>query len=219
MAITYTQLVASLQTYLETDETSFVAAIPRFVSLAEDRILRDVQLPRYRKHSTTTMTSGARYLATPTDYLSPYSLAIIDTGTGAYTWLVNKDPEFIREAYPDPTSTGEPKFYATYDNDTLLVGPNLDANYTMELAFYHRPESITTAETSWLGDFAESVLLNASLVEADLYQKGETFQEGGQAVSKYEERYQTGIMRLKNQAEGMARTDAYREPQTSMEVT
>ena len=174
----YTQLTAALQDYLETQETSFVSNIPNFVRQAEERIYRSVQIPELRKNVTAATTSGNQYLARPSDFLSVFSLAVVD-GSGNYSYLYDKDVNFIREAYPGPSTQGLPKYYAQFDGDQVgtegnfILGPTPNSNYTVELHYYYDPPSIVDTETSWLGTNAEAALLYGSLVEAYTYLKGE----------------------------------------------
>jgi len=175
----YTQLTAALQDYLETQETSFVSNIPTFVRQAEERIYRSVQIPELRKNATAATTSGNQYLARPSDFLSVFSLAVVDD-SGNYSYLYDKDVNFIREAYPGPATQGLPKYYAQFDGDqtgvsegSFILGPTPDSNYTVELHYYYDPPSIVDTGTSWLGTNAEAALLYGSLVEAYTYLKGE----------------------------------------------
>lgn len=175
----YTQLTAALQDYLETSETSFVSNIPTFVRQAEERIYRSVQIPELRKNATAATTAGNQYLARPSDFLSVFSLAVVD-GSGNYSYLYDKDVNFIREAYPSSSTSGLPKYYAQFDGDqtgvtegNFILGPTPNAVYTVELHYYYDPPSIVTTGTSWLGTNAETALLYGSLVEAYTYLKGD----------------------------------------------
>ena len=161
MAWTYAALNQAIQDYLETDETTFVANISIFTQQAEDRILKDIQLPEFRKNVTGSLSGSDQYLAMPTDYLSPYSLALDNTG---YEFLLFKDVNFIREAYPLNSAEGTPKYYAAFDGDFFIVGPTPDQGYAVELHYFYKPETIVTASTSWLGDNAESALLYGCLI-------------------------------------------------------
>ena len=180
MSLNYTQLVQAVQDYLETTETTFVAQIPTFVRQAEERILRAVMIPELRKNSTTTLASGSVYLARPSDMLSVFSLAVIDS-SGNYSFLLNKDVNFLREAYPNPSTTGAPRFYAQFDGDysaggntgNFIIAPAPDAEYQAELHYYFDPPSIVDTGTSWLGDNAETALLYGTLVEAYRFLKGD----------------------------------------------
>jgi hypothetical protein len=174
----YTQLTQALQDYLETSETSFVSNIPTFVKQAEERIYRSVQIPELRKNATAATTSGNQYLARPSDFLSVFSLAVVD-GSGNYSYLYDKDVNFIREAYPSASTSGLPKYYAQFDGDqagtegNFILGPTPNAVYTVELHYYYDPPSIVDTGTSWLGTNAETALLYGSLVEAYTYLKGD----------------------------------------------
>ena len=216
----YTQLSAAIQDYTQNYETEFVDNIPTFVEQAEQRIYNNVQLPALRKNVTGNCTSGNKYLACPDDYLASYSLAIID-GDGNYEYLLNKDVNFIRQAYPNPSDTGLPAYYAIFgsrianpDELAFILGPTPDSNYSAELHYYYYPESIVTAETSWLGDNFDSVLLYGSLVEAYTFMKGEQ-----DLVTLYNQKYVEALALLKRLGDGMDRQDAYRSGQYRQQVT
>ena len=173
----YAELSQAIQDYTETTESIFVDNIPTFVQQAEERIYNSVQIPALRRNVTGNTTASNKYLACPDDFLSVYSMAAID-GTGRYEYLLNKDVNFIRQAYPNPTSTGIPRYYALFgprsSNSTelaFILGPTPDTQYTIELHYFYYPESIVTAGTSWLGDNYSPVLLYGALREAYLFQK------------------------------------------------
>jgi hypothetical protein len=203
----YTQLVAALQDYTEDYDTVFVNNIPTFVQNAEERIYNTVQLPALRKNSTSSFNSGNKYLPTPDDYLSVFSFAVVDS-LGNYQYLLDKDVNFIREAYPSPTDTGLPKYYALWDQDTFIFGPTPSQSFTVELHYFYYPESIVTAGTSWLGDNFESALFYGSLVEAATFMK-----EEADVVKLYIERYNEALALLKQLGDGKNRQDAYRSGQ------
>lgn len=209
----YAQLVQLIQDYCENTEQSFVDNIPNFVQVAEERIYNTVQLPAIRKNVTGTMTTGNKYLSLPTDWLATFSMAVIDPVTNEQTFLLDKDVNFIREAYPSPTSTGQPVYYAIFDDDTAIIGPTPDKNYGVELHYYYYPESIVTAGTSWLGDNFETVLLYGCLREAYLYMKGES-----DIVTFYENKYLESLNLLKQLGDGKNRRDAYRNGQLRVPV-
>ena len=216
----YTQLSAAIQAYTENTEDNFVAEIPVFVKQAEQRIYNSVQFPSLRKNMTGTVSSTTPYLSAPNDYLATYSLAVIDAD-GNYEYLLNKDVNFIRQAYPSASDTGLPKYYALFGAQTnapnelsFILGPKPDANYTVELHFYYYPESIVTADETWLGDNFDSVLLYGSLVEAYTYMKGETDMMG-----LYNQKYQEALALAKRLGDGMERQDAYRSGQYRQAVT
>lgn len=191
----YTTLVSAIQDYTENTETSFVAMIPTFVRQAEERILRTVRIAEMRKEATGSLTATSAALTAPADYLAPYSLGITVTGTGI-VYLIHKDASFIREAYPDSASYGVPVFYADHLPTKFLIGPTPDLGYAYTLTYYYDPESIVDAGggTSWLGNNASSVLLNAALKEAYIYMKGEA-----DVLDMYERQYREaleGLMRL-----------------------
>jgi hypothetical protein len=220
----YAQLTLAITDYTENYETSFVANIPVFVKQAEQRIYNSVQFPSIRKNMTGNIQSGNKYLRAPDDYLATYSLAVIDAD-GNYEYLLNKDVNFIRQAYPNPTTdVGEPKYYglfgpavtgSTITNElTFILGPTPNAAYTVELHFYYYPESIVTAGTTWLGDNFDSVLLYASLVEAYTYMKGEA-----DMMALYNQKFMEALALAKRLGDGMERQDAYRSGQFRQKVT
>ena len=209
----YSQLSTLIQDYCESTEQSFVSNIPTFVQLAEERIYNSVQLPAIRKNVTGTMTQGFQYFSLPSDWLSTFSLAVIDPVTTDYEYLLNKDVNFIRASYPPPGSTGKPKYYAIWNNNSMILGPTPDANYTAELHYYY-PASIVTNSTSWLGDNFETVLLYGSLREAYTYLKGEQ-----DMMQYYDQKYQESLGLLKRLGDGLDRQDAYRSGQVRVPVT
>ena len=220
--MTYVELVAEIQNYTQNYETSFVDTIPTFVTQAEERIYNTVQIPPLRKNVTGGVTGGNKYLSCPADYLSTFSLAVIDAD-GNYEYLLNKDVNFIRAAYPNPTDEGIPKYYAlfgptvissvTTDELSFILGPTPDENYDVELHYYYYPQSITTAGTSWLGDNYSPVLLYGSLMEAYTYMKGEA-----DVMQFYKAKYDDAVMQLNRLGTGLERNDAYRVGQASIRV-
>ena len=216
----YTQLSANIQAYTENTESNFVAEIPVFVQQAEQRIYNNVQFPSIRKNVTGTTSANNKYLGCPNDFLAVYSMAVIDA-TGNYEYLLNKDVNFIRQAYPQPTDTAIPKYYALFGSQTndanelsFILGPTPDAIYPVELHYYYYPQSIVTASTSWLGDNFDSVLLYGSLVEAYTYMKGEQ-----DMMALYNGKYQEALALAKRLGDGMERQDAYRSGQYRQAVT
>ncbi len=210
----YSQLSTLIQDYCESTETSFVANIPTFVQLAEERIYNSVQIPAIRKNVTGTMTINFQYFSLPSDWLSTFSLAVIDPTTGEYEYLLNKDVNFIRASYPPPNSYGKPQYYAIWNNSSMILGPTPDLAYTAELHYYYYPPSIVTSSTSWLGDNFETVLLYGSLREAYTYLKGEADMMG-----YYDQKYQEAVAQLKRLGDGLDRQDAYRSGQVRVPVT
>jgi hypothetical protein len=209
----YTQLVQQIQTYTENYEPTFVDNIPNFVRACEEIVYRAVLIPELRKNVTGTLTSGNKYLARPTDFLSVFSLAVID-GDGDYTYLLDKDVPFIREAYPNAATTALPKYYAQFDGDSaaspsgnLILGPTPNASYSVELHYYYDPPSIVDTETSWLGDNAETVLLYGALVQAYIYMKGEP-----ELMSNYQSQYADALQKL-GVVDARSKRDSYRNGQ------
>jgi hypothetical protein len=232
----YSQLVTAIQSYTENQfpavyladgsTESSTAQINRFIEQAEQRIYNMIQFPSIRKNVTGAATTNNKYLSCPTDFLAVYSMAVIDA-LGNYEYLLNKDVNFIRQAYPKPTDTAIPKYYAlfgpTTTNDatpvvtnelSFILGPTPDAAYSIELHYYYYPQSITTATTTWLGDNFDSVLLYGSLVEAYTFMKGEP-----DIISLYDTKFKEALALAKRLGDGMERQDAYRSGQFRQAVT
>lgn len=213
MALTYAQLSAAIQNYCESTETTFVSNISIFIRQAEDRINQSVVLPVFIKNATGSLTSGNRYLATPSDFLSQFSLTVLD-GSGQYVPLNEVDASFIREAYDDTAERAIPKYYSLFNSSAFLLGPTPDSNYTVNLEYYYEPASIVDAGTSWLGTNAESCLLYGSLIEAYTYLKGEPT-----ILQIYDGRYKESLSRLKNLGEGYNNRDNFRKRDFNIPVT
>jgi len=216
--MTYTELVTFVTDYCE--NTFPTADMNTFIKQAEQRIYNTVQLANLRKNVTGTITSGNKYLSCPSDFLSVYSLALFPVGGGEYLYLLNKDVNFMREAYPNPATTGKPKHYAIFgpqSNDvnelSFIVGPTPSTTYSAELHYYYIPESIVTAGQTWLGDNFDSALLYGTMCEAVTYMKGEP-----DMVKLYQDRYVQAIALLKNLGDGKQRGDAYRDGQVRTQV-
>ena len=216
----YTQLKAAIIAYTENQDAAFEAEVPVFVQQTEQRVYNSVQFPSLRKNVTGTTTLNNKYLACPNDFLAPYSLAVIDA-TGAYEYLLNKDVNFIRQAYPTPNATGLPKYYALFGTQTndpnelsFILGPTPSASYGVELHYFYYPESIVDAGTSWLGDNFDSVLLYGSLIEAYTYMKGEQ-----DMLTLYNQKFMEALALAKRLGDGMERQDAYRSGQFRQKVT
>jgi len=231
----YAELVSAIETYTEntfpdttlSDGTIVTSAeqINRFIEQAEQRVYNSVQFPSLRKSVIGTLTASNKYLQCPGDFLAPYSMAVIEgygTASETYTYLLNKDVNFIREAYPTPASTGLPKYYALfgpqYSNEAelaFILGPTPDASYYAELHYYYYPTSITTGSvatnTTWLGDNFDTVLLYGALVEAYTYMKGET-----DIIQLYDAKYKEALALAKRLGDGLERQDAYRSGQYRM---
>jgi len=222
----YAALVVAISDY--TENTFQTVDVNLFITQAEQRIYNSVQFPSIRKNVTGTITASNKYLSAPDDFLATYSLAIF-SGSGPYTFLLNKDVNFIREAYPTPTDTGTPKYYALFGPTTtagppslptnelsFILGPTPDATYSAELHYYYYPESITTIASgqTWLGDNFDTVLLYGSLVEAYTYMKGEA-----DLIALYDGKYKEALGLAKRLGDGMERQDAYRSGQYRQAVT
>jgi hypothetical protein len=221
----YTELSARIQAYAENDfpasagNLTSAEQIATFVEQAEERIYNSVQIPALRKNVTGTVTTANKYLACPTDFLAVYSMAVV-AANGDYEYLLNKDVNFIRAAYPNATTdVGTPKYYALFGprsaNPTelaFILGPTPNANLTVELHYFFYPQSIVTAGTSWLGDNYDPVLLYGALREAYIYMRGEA-----DMIANIEAKYQEAIGQLKRLGDGLERNDAYRAGQTSLQ--
>jgi hypothetical protein len=211
--VNYTELKTAVE---DTTENTFSATdFALLTKLAEQKIYNSVQLPALRKNMTGTISAGNQYLAAPNDFLSVYSLAVFPTGGGEYTFLIDKDVNFIRESYPNPTVTGTPKYYALFGpvynlptELTFILGPTPAAGFTAELHYFYYPESIVTATTSWLGDNFDSVLFNAVMVEAGRFMKTEQ-----DLMAMYQNQFNESFVLLKNLGDGKNRMDAYRSGQ------
>jgi hypothetical protein len=216
--VTYAELVAAIKGYAENDfpatagSFSSTDQLNTFIEQAEQRIFNSIQFPVIRKNVTGTTTSGNKYLATPVDFLSVFSIAVI-AANGSYEFLINKDVNFIREAYPTPTDLGTPAYYALFNENTFILGPTPDSNYSTELHYFYYPESIVTAGTSWLGDNFDSVLLYASLLEAAAFMKSDP-----DTIKNYTDRYNEALLLAKRLGDGLDRQDAYRSGQVRIPV-
>jgi len=214
----YAELTANIADICENSFTADELAM--FTQQAEQKIYNTVQISNLRKNVTGALTVNNKYLSAPGDFLSVYSLAVIKAN-GSYEYLLNKDVNFIRQAYPTPASTGTPKYYAIFGPNSssvtelsLILGPTPDATYSVELHYFYYPESIVTAGTSWLGDNFDSALLNGALIEALRFMKGEP-----ETTAVYDKLYLQSIMLLKNLGDGKQRQDAYRSGQFRQDVT
>jgi hypothetical protein len=217
----YASLVTAISDY--TENTFATTDINTFITQAEQRIYNTIQFPSLRKNVTGTTSLGNPYLSCPTDFLSSYSMAVFPLAGGDYTFLLNKDVNFIREAYPGPTATGTPKYYALFGPSsssvnelTFLLGPTPDASYSVELHYFYYPESITTASSgqTWLGDNFDTVLLYGALVGAYTVMKGEADMMG-----LYDGKYKEALALAKRLGDGLERQDAYRSGQYRQQVT
>jgi hypothetical protein len=226
----YNTLFSQIQTYTENifpdsylangSTVSYTDQINTFIQQAEERVYNTVQIPSLRKNVTGNCTASNKYLACPNDYLSTYSLAVIDPVTNEYEYLLNKDVNFIRQSYPNPNDTGKPKYYALFGsrlNDpnelTFILGPTPDLSYGAELHYFYYPESIVTAGTSWLGDNYSPVLLYGALVEAYTYMKGEA-----DILANYNAKYNEALQQLNRLGTGLERGDSYRDGQAKIKV-
>ena len=218
----YAELAVLIQDYTQNDEQTFVDSIPTFVTQAETRIYNSVQLPSLRKNVTGVTSTGNKYLSCPSDFLSSFSLAVVDA-SGNYEYLLNKDVNFMRAAYPNPADTGLPQYYALFgptvvtgtptNELSFILAPTPDDTYTAELHYYYYPESIVTATTSWLGDNYSPVLLYGSLVEAYTFMKGEQ-----DIMAFYQQKYTEALAQLNRLGTGLERGDAYRDGQAKIKV-
>lgn len=227
----YTNLVLTIKAYAENEFPQTVGSftskeqIDTFIQQAEQRVYNSVQFPAIKKSATGTVTIGSPYVAAPTDFLAVYSLAAIDPTSGEYDYLLNKDVNFVREAYPSPTSTGKPRYYAIFGPEVsgappaptaelrFILGPTPDKAYNTELHYYYYPESIVTAGTTWLGDNFDSVLLYGALLEAAAFMKSDV-----DTMASYQKRYDEALGLAKRLGDGLDRQDAYRNGQARYPV-
>ena len=205
----YTELKTNIQDICE--QTFTDAQLAMFTEQAEQGIYNSVQIPALRKNQTGNLTNGNKYLVYPADFLYPFSLAVIDAA-GDYTYLLNKDVNFVREAYPNPTSTSKPKHYGLFDDTAFILGPTPDLAYAVELHYGYYPQSIVTAGTTWLGDEFDSALLNGALIQAIRFMKGDQ-----DMVQLYNKMYVDAMTLLKNLGDGKMREDMYRSGQLRVE--
>ena len=206
MSFTYGTLKTALQDYTENTETSFVSNLPTFITAAEDRIFKLVDLEFFRKNATSALTQNDPYLSVPSDYLSSFSLSI--TNSSSKEFLLQKDVNFLQEFHPNSATTGVPRYYAFFDVSNFILAPTPDSNYVCELHYYYRPASLTAGAdggTTWLSENAPNALLYGSLVEAYIYMKGEQ-----DIMQMYEKQFGEALARIKDLAEARENSDAYR---------
>jgi len=207
MSFTYDQLKTAIQDYTENDETSFVNNIPLFIRIAEERILKNVQLSLFRKNATASTTASNKFLACPGDFLAPFSLSLAGTD-GDKFFIDFKDPSFIQTYTPDATTTGSPRYYAVFDVDNFILAPTPNTTFTAELHYFYRPNSLTAGSgsgTTWLSENAEMAMLYGALIEAYIYMKGEQ-----DVMGMYAGRFQEAITGVKMLGEAKETTDEYR---------
>ena len=206
MSWTKANLKSAIQDYLESTETSFVSNLDNFIKTAEERILKNVQLDDFRKNVTGNVTASNTYLTCPSDFLAPFSLAVID-GSSNYTYLQLKQVSFIRDFTPNASTTGLPKYYAEFDENSFILAPTPDSAYSMELHYYYRPASLTAggdSGTTWLSENAPNAMLYGSLVE------GSTYLKNFEVLPVYETKFQEALLALKNLGEAKSTRDQYR---------
>jgi len=213
--MTYAELVAQIESYTENSYPT--VDVNTFITQAENRIFNSVNLPDLRANDTGTITGGNKYLNVPEDWLATYSLAVINTTTNEYTFLLNKDVNFIRESFPDTDTTfyGKPQYYAVFNDESFILGPTPDINYGAELHYFYYPESITTAASgqSWLGDNYSTALLYGSLLEANTY-----LMTDAEKMAMLDKRYNDAMVELLGLGEGKNTRDSYRSGQSRIPV-
>lgn len=206
MSFTYAQLKQAIQDYTENNETSFVSNLPLFIRVAEERILKTIQLSLFRKNVSASVTSGNKYLACPSDFLAPLSLAYISSGV--QTFIDYKDVSYIQEINPNPSTTGTPKYYGQFDVDNFILAPTPNSSFAVELHYFYRPASLTAGAesgTTWLSENATLSMLYGSLVEAYIYMKGEA-----DMMALYDKRFNESMIGLKLLGEAKEVTDEFR---------
>ena len=210
MAFTYATLKTAIQDYMDNDETTFANNLDNFIKTTEEDILKNVELNFYRKNVTGTATSGNAYLGVPSDFLAPFSLAVISSSV--YYYLLLKHPSFIRDYTPNASTTGQPKYYGEFDNDTFILAPTPDDNYSFELHYFYRPTSLTAGAsdgTTYLSTNMPNVMLSGSLLQAAIFMKLDTAETG-----TYKQNYEQDIMQLKSWAEGKTTKEEMRYDKT-----
>lgn len=211
MSLSYSELVTLIEDTCQSTETTFVTRIDDFIKAAEEHIYFNTQIPNLRQNSTGTCTANNEYLALPSNYLSAYSLSVTDSGSQYY--LLNREADFIREAYASRTATGRPRYYGQMDDTSLILGPTPDSSYTMELHYYFKPSSIVDTTTSWLGNNAPTCLLYGSLIHAYTFLKGDQ-----DVMAFYQGEYEKALASLQIITEGRVRKDTYRKQNRKMDV-
>jgi hypothetical protein len=207
MSFTYDQLKTAIQDYTENDETSFVTNLPLFIRIAEERILKNVQLSMFRKNATASTTASNKYLACPGDFLAPFSLSLAGSD-GDKFFIDFKDPSFLQTYTPDSTTTGSPRYYAVFDVDNFILAPTPNTTFTAELHYFYRPASLTAGSgsgTTWLSENAEMAMLYGALIEAYIYMKGEQ-----DVMAIYNKRFEESLIGIKMLGEAKETTDEYR---------
>ena len=210
MAFTYATLKTAIQDYMENDETTFANNLDNFIKNTEEDILKNVELNYYRKNVTGTATSGSQYLGTPSDFLAPFSLAVINSSV--YYYLLLKHPSFMRDYTPNASTTGQPKYYGEFDNDTFILAPTPDDNYTFELHYFYRPTSLTAGAsdgTTYLSNNMPNVMLAGSLLQAAIFMKLDAAE-----IGTYKQNYAKELTQLKSWAEGKTTTEQMRYDKT-----
>jgi hypothetical protein len=232
--VNYTQLFTTIKNYVENEfpSTTFTGTdgvtavstasntqVNTFIQQAETRIYNAINIPALRKNVTGTLSANNQYLSLPTDWLSAYSIAVIDS-SGNYNYILNKDVSYIREAYPGPTSTGLPKYYALFGTQlsnnyalSYILGPTPDQNYGVEMHYFYYPASIVTAGESWLGDNYDPILLYGALLEAAIFMKAEA-----DMVTMYKAKYDEALSELRRLCDALERGDSYRDGQLKLNV-
>tara|TARA_Y100000114_G_C11691718_1_gene293918 strand:+ start:323 stop:973 length:651 start_codon:yes stop_codon:yes gene_type:complete len=207
MSFTYLQLKDAIKQYAEYEETSFVNNIPLFIRLSEERILKSVQLSLFRKNATAQTTASIQYIKVPSDFLAPFSMSM--TGSNGDKFFLDfKDPSFLQQYTPDPTTTGLPRYYCVFDVNNFLMAPTPNAAFTAELHYFYRPQSITELSdsgTTWLSENAEMALLYGAMIEAYIYMKGDQ-----DMMAMYNKRFEESIVGIKMLGEAKETTDEYR---------
>ena len=216
MSFTYDQLKTAIQDYTENDESSFVTNLPLFIRIAEERILKNVQLSLFRKNATASTTASNKFLACPSDFLAPFSLSLAGTD-GDKFFIDFKDPSFIQTYTPDATTTGSPRYYAVFDIDNFILAPTPNTTFTAELHYFYRPASLTAGSgsgTTWLSENAEMAMLYGALIEAYIYMKGEQ-----DVMAMYNKRLEESLIGVKMLGEAKETTDEYRRGKVLREKT
>ena len=203
--MTYTELKQALQDYASNNETSFVAHINDFIDMTEKRIIQDANLPLQQNSTqlTANVNSSLLDVSAVAGYLSVDSLAV--NVAGAYTYLDNKEEEYMRMAYPNPNTTGKPRLYNVYDHQTLKLSPTPDIAYLLELRYFSYPTSIVLSGTSWIGTNFPQALLYGAMRDVAVYLKEEP-----DIVAMHEAKYAEAMSQVKGFADKRSHVDSYR---------
>lgn len=213
--MTYNELVTNIRNYTEVNSNVFTdSVINTFITMAENRILRDIDLDVFKKESSGNMTQDNKFLAAPPDILTHRYLMITIPTSGEQVFLDFRDTSFMKEYWPDGTDTGVPKYYAVWDQDTFYIAPTPNLNYSSEIGYIYRPAQLSNANTTtWISLNAPEALLYACLIQAYSYTKGPS-----DMLGYFTQSYQQAIQGLGIEQQGRRRRDEYRDGMVRLRV-